>query len=71
MALFGPDRYPRIMGRLARPSLVAQAAAPLVGAGLIALAGAEGTLAVLAGIAATNLALAALLLHRTAPLRAA
>ncbi|QCP85614.1 MFS transporter [Cereibacter sphaeroides] len=71
MALFGPERYPRIMGRLARPSLVAQAAAPLVGAGLIALAGAEGTLAVLAGIAATNLALAALLLHRTAPLRAA
>ncbi len=71
MALFGPERYPRIMGRLARPSLVAQAAAPLVGAGLIALAGAEGTLAVLAAIAATNLALAALLLHRTAPLRAA
>ncbi|MEA5162231.1 MFS transporter [Cereibacter johrii] len=71
MALFGPERYPRIMGRLARPSLVAQAAAPLLGAGLIALAGAEGTLAVLAGIAATNLALAALLLHRTAPLRAA
>ncbi|MGP3723463.1 MFS transporter [Cereibacter sphaeroides] len=71
MALFGPDRYPRIMGRLARPSLVAQAAAPLVGAGLIAQVGAEGTLAVLAGIAATNLALAALLLRRTAPLRAA
>ncbi|WP_011908434.1 MFS transporter [Cereibacter azotoformans] len=69
MALFGPERYPRVMGRLARPSLVAQAAAPLVGAGLIALVGAEGTLAVLAGIAATNLALAAVLFRRTATLR--
>ncbi|AXQ93462.1 MFS transporter [Cereibacter azotoformans] len=69
MALFGPERYPSVMGRLARPSLVAQAAAPLVGAGLIALVGAEGTLAVLAGIAATNLALAAVLFRRTATLR--
>lgn len=33
MALFGPERYPRIMGRLARPSLVAQAAAPPGGGG--------------------------------------
>ncbi|WP_246100410.1 MFS transporter [Cereibacter sediminicola] len=69
MALFGPERYPGVMGRLARPSLVAQAAAPLVGAGLIAFVGAEGTLAVLAGIAATNLALAAILFRQTAPLR--
>ncbi|MCE6950855.1 MFS transporter [Cereibacter sphaeroides] len=69
MALFGPERYPGVMGRLARPSLVAQAAAPLVGAGLIGLMGGDGTLGVLAGIAATNLVLAAVLLRQTRRLR--
>lgn len=33
LAVFGPARYPAITGSLARPSLVAQAAAPMLGAG--------------------------------------
>lgn len=32
MALFGPGRYPLVVGRLARPGLVAQALAPPAGA---------------------------------------
>ena len=35
LAVFGPERYPVIMGRIAMPSLIAQAAAPSIGAALI------------------------------------
>lgn len=50
LVVFGPARYPAIMGRLARPSLVAQAAAPMLGAGLIATAGAPAALGVMAAL---------------------
>ncbi|MEI4488387.1 MFS transporter [Frigidibacter sp. MR17.14] len=40
MAWFGPERYPLLMGRLARPALLAQAAAPMIGAVLIERGGA-------------------------------
>ncbi len=43
LALFGPLRYPLIIGRLARPALVAQALAPPVGAVVLTQAG-PGTL---------------------------
>jgi MFS family permease len=61
LALFGPERYATLMGRLAFPSLIAQALAPLAGALLIEWYGAGATMAVLAGFAALNVALIAVL----------
>jgi len=58
LALFGPSGYAKLMGRLAMPSLIAQAAAPSMGALLMEWAGAQGTLAVLGGLALFNVALA-------------
>jgi hypothetical protein len=58
MALFGPDDYAVIMGRIARPALLASATAPLLGTWLIARAGAVGTLWVLALAATIPLAVA-------------
>jgi len=52
LALFGPYGYPALMGRLARPMLLAGAAAPYVGAVLIDTIGAGGTMMVLALLAA-------------------
>jgi MFS family permease len=61
LALFGPARYPLVMGRLAAPNLIVQSAAPFVaGIGVTSL-GASGALAMLAALAATNVLLAALL----------
>ncbi|TIW59347.1 MAG: MFS transporter, partial [Mesorhizobium sp.] len=51
LALFGATGYARLMGRLAMPSLIAQAAAPSVGALLLEHVGAHGTLAALVGLA--------------------
>jgi MFS family permease len=59
LALFGPSGYARLMGRLALPSLVAQATAPWVGAVLIERVGSQGTLTVLACAAVFNIVLAA------------
>ena len=56
-ALFGAAHYPVIMGRLAFPSLIAQALAPTLGALMIERAGAPATLAWLAIFAAVNAAL--------------
>ena len=42
LALFGPDRYATLMGRLAFPSLIVQALAPSAGALLIEHSGADG-----------------------------
>src|SRR6202035_1282840 len=61
LALFGPVRFPRLMGRLAFPSLIVQALAPSAGALLIELSSADATIAVLTGLAAVNLALIAML----------
>ena len=61
LALFGPSGYARLMGRLAMPSLIAQAAAPSVGALLLEHMGAQGLLAALSGLAVANLLLALLL----------
>jgi hypothetical protein len=58
LALFGPSGYAKLMGRLAMPSLLAQAAAPSVGALLLERAGPHGLLAVLSGLALINVALA-------------
>ena len=57
LALFGAPGYATLMGRLAMPSLLAQAAAPWVGAMLLERIGAHGTLAVVASISVLNVAL--------------
>ena len=57
LALFGASGYATLMGRLAMPSLLAQAAAPWVGAILLERIGAHCTLAVVAGVAVLNVAL--------------
>ncbi len=58
MALFGPERYAPLVGRLARPGLVAQALAPSVGAVVLTHAGANATYALLSVLAVANVALA-------------
>jgi MFS family permease len=57
LALFGPERYPVLIGRLALPSIVAPALAPFAGALMLERAGAFATVAALAGAALVNLAL--------------
>jgi len=69
LALFGAADYAPIMGRLARPSLIAQAIAPSIGAILIERLGAESTLAVVLAAALFNVALTLLLFAISAPVR--
>jgi MFS family permease len=54
LALFGPVRFPQLMGKLAFPSLIVQALAPSAGALLIETSGANATLALLTVIALIN-----------------
>jgi hypothetical protein len=58
LAVFGPERYPVVMGRIAMPSLIAQAAAPSIGTALIATGGVDGAMRVFVASAAVNLMLA-------------
>jgi MFS family permease len=62
LALFAGPRYAVVMGRLAMPSRMAQAAAPLIGAALLGAYGPGGTLATLVAVAGINFALAATML---------
>ncbi|TDR93070.1 MFS transporter [Enterovirga rhinocerotis] len=55
LALFGPARYPVLVGRLARPGLIAQALAPSIGALVLTNAGADALLWALLGLALVNL----------------
>ena len=54
LAVFGPERYPVIMGRIAMPSLIAQAVAPTIGALLLKTEGPDGALVVFFAVAASN-----------------
>ncbi len=67
LALFGPDQYPVMMGRLARPALLAQAAAPTLGAVVLANAGVTSALAMMVCIAVTGLSLALVLKRISVP----
>ncbi|MTH57616.1 MFS transporter [Paracoccus litorisediminis] len=67
LALFGADRYAPIMGRIARPSLMAQAVAPTIGAVLLTTIGNEFTLAFIALVAIVNLSLVSLLWRSLGP----
>ncbi|GAA1677909.1 hypothetical protein GCM10010977_29440 [Citricoccus zhacaiensis] len=66
LALFGQDHYARIMGRTALPSLLAQAAAPLIGSVLIQHLGHKNTLMALGLFASLAFVLAMwlMVLHR-------
>jgi MFS family permease len=57
LAIFGTARYPRLMGRIAMPSLIVQALAPAAGALAIEHLGLSPTLAILAAFAILNIAL--------------
>jgi MFS family permease len=61
LALFGPARYPTLMGRLAFPSLIVQALAPSAGALMVERAGSVATIAVLCGLAILNVVLVTVL----------
>lgn len=69
LALFGPERYAVLLGRLARPNLVAQALAPSLGAFVLARCGADALFMLLIGLALGNLGLIAAL-WRAAVVRA-
>ena len=59
LAIFGAQRYPAVMGRIAMPSLIAQAAAPSIGAALLEAGGLDGALRTFVAAAAFNVLLAA------------
>ena len=61
LVLYGPESYATLMGRLARPMLLAAAAAPTLGALLIDRFGAETTMALLSIAAALPLVMALVL----------
>jgi hypothetical protein len=54
LALFGAERFPTLIGRLAFPSLIVQALAPSAGALLIERHGVDAALATLTGFAVFN-----------------
>jgi MFS family permease len=58
LAVFGPERYPVVMGRIAMPSLIAQAAAPSIGMALIEAGGVDGATGVFVAAAICNVSLA-------------
>jgi MFS family permease len=64
LALFGEHYYPAVMGRIAMPSLIAQAASPSLGALLMERFGANSTLGGLFGIAVIDLLLVIVLVAR-------
>jgi MFS family permease len=61
LALFGPVRFPRLMGKLAFPSLIVQALAPSAGALLIEARGTDATIGVLTLLAFVNVVLIGIL----------
>jgi hypothetical protein len=61
LALFGPERYPVLMGRLALPLLIAMAASPLLGGIALERAGPDALLQLLTTLASANVILALML----------
>ena len=57
LAMFGREGYAVLMGRLSLPTLLATAAAPMIGAWLLERVGPAGTLTALCGAAVLHLAL--------------
>nr|WP_298681620.1 MFS transporter [uncultured Dongia sp.] len=69
LVLFRPDDYAPIMGKLARPSLIAQAAAPSIGAIMIEIWGTDTALGVVVAVAVINMLIALMLFHYTRSIR--
>jgi hypothetical protein len=67
LALFGPFGYASLMGKLAMPSLIAQALSPSVGAILIESSGPGAALGFLAGMTSLNIGLVWLLWATSRP----
>lgn len=63
LVLFGQSRYVLAMGKLAVPSLIAQAAAPFIGAMTLEYGGVQWTSGLLASLAVLNIAITAVLLR--------
>jgi len=61
LTLFGPVRFPRLMGRLAFPSLIVQALAPSAGALLIETVGTHTVIGILTVLAFANVLLVGVL----------
>lgn len=61
LAIFGPGRYASVMGRIAMPSLIMQAASPSLGAWVMDVLGTDMVLGALFAIAIVNVALVACL----------
>lgn len=57
LELFDPIIYPEVMGRLARPALIAQAITPVIGAYIVHQYGAMSLLVILAALALVNIGL--------------
>jgi hypothetical protein len=57
IALFGPDRYPVLMGRIALPLLLAMAVSPFLGGLMFERGGADAVLGLLTAIACANVVL--------------
>lgn len=56
-ALFGPQRYPILMGKMARPLLIAQAIGPIAGGSMISTFDGHATFSMLVALAALGLVL--------------
>ncbi len=69
LSIFGARDYAPVMGKLAMPSLIAQASAPSIGALLIQISGIDMALTVVAAAAVVNVALGLTLLSVTAESR--
>jgi predicted MFS family arabinose efflux permease len=71
MVLFGPERYPVLMGRLALPLMIAMSISPFLGGLAFEYSGASATLALVTGLAFANVLLLAVLWKelRTAAVR--
>jgi MFS family permease len=65
MALFGPARYPVLVGKLALPILCAMSLSPYLGALCLQLGGVKATFAFVVAIAAINVALVGVLFALT------
>ena len=67
LALFGREGYPTVMGRLAMPSLIAQAASPVLGGAMLSGLGAETMLLAVLALAGANIVPVLLLIPTPEP----
>lgn len=69
LAFYGEQRYPTIIGYLARPWLIVRSSAPILGIGLITRIGPQASLYVVASVSVLNILVALWLWKVSAHLR--